>query len=113
MNIGNVTFDCDDALALSAFWSKVVDRPVAEGASADFAVIVGRPNPNLLFIKVPEAKAAKNRCHVDLDADADLDDVRRRLEGFGATFVHRKDEFGISWMTFADPEGNEFCVGEG
>ena len=110
MNIGNVTFDCDDAVALSGFWAKVVDRPVAAGATTEFAVIGGRPN--LLFVRVPEAKAAKNRCHVDLDADTDLDTVRARLEGFGATFVHRKDEFGISWMTFTDPEGNEFCVGE-
>jgi predicted enzyme related to lactoylglutathione lyase len=110
MNIGNVTFDCGDALALGEFWSQVVQRPVAPGASTEFAVIGGQPN--LLFIQVPEAKGAKNRCHVDLDADAPLDEIRGRLEGFGATFVHRKDEFGISWMTFTDPEGNEFCVGE-
>lgn len=110
MNIGNVTFDCSDALALSDFWSKVVDRPVAGGASGDFAVIGGQPN--LLFIKVPEAKVAKNRCHVDLDADAPLPEVRTRLESLGAAFVHERHEFGISWMTFTDPEGNEFCVGE-
>jgi hypothetical protein len=61
---------------------------------------------------VPEPKAAKNRCHVDLDADADLADIRTRLEGFGATFVHEKHQFGIAWMTFQDPAGNEFCVGE-
>lgn len=110
MRIGNVTFDCSDALALSAFWSRVVDRPVAAGATEDFAVIGG--SPNLLFIKVPEDKAAKNRCHVDLDADAPLPEVRTRLEGFGATFVHEQQEYGISWLTFRDPEGNEFCVGE-
>jgi hypothetical protein len=110
MNVGNITFDCGDPVALAAFWSKVVERPVATGATDDFAVIGGKPN--LLFIRVPEDKTAKNRCHVDLDADAPLDDVRTRLEGFGATFVHRKDEFGIAWMTFTDPEGNEFCVGE-
>jgi catechol 2,3-dioxygenase-like lactoylglutathione lyase family enzyme len=110
MDIGNVTFDAADPPALAAFWSKVVARPVADGATEDFAVIGGRPN--LLFIRVPEGKAAKNRCHVDLNADAPLDEVRSRLEGFGAAFVHRKDEFGIAWMTFTDPEGNEFCVGE-
>lgn len=110
MNIGNVTMDCRDALGLSAFWSKVLDRPVAAGASEHFAVIGG--HPNMLFIQVPESKVAKNRCHVDLDADAPLEEIRERLEAFGATFVHRKDEFGISWMTFTDPEGNEFCVGE-
>jgi catechol 2,3-dioxygenase-like lactoylglutathione lyase family enzyme len=110
MRIGNVTFDCVDAVALAGFWSKVVERPVAAGATEDLAVIGGAPN--LLFVRVPEAKAAKNRCHVDLDADAPLDEVRTRLEGIGATFVHRQEEFGISWLTFQDPEGNEFCVGE-
>jgi hypothetical protein len=110
MDIGNVTFDCADARALSAFWSQVVERPVAAGATEDFAVIGGRPN--LLFIRVPEAKAAKNRCHLDLSADAPLVEVRARLEGFGATFLHEKHEFGIGWLTFTDPEGNEFCVGE-
>jgi catechol 2,3-dioxygenase-like lactoylglutathione lyase family enzyme len=110
MDIGNVTFDCADPPALAEFWSKVVERPVAPGATEHFAVIGG--TPNLLFIHVPEAKAAKNRCHVDLNADAPLDEVRARLEGHGATYVHRKDEFGIAWMTFQDPEGNEFCVGE-
>lgn len=35
MNIGNVTFDCADALALSEFWSKVFDRPVAAGATGE------------------------------------------------------------------------------
>lgn len=111
MKIGNVTFDCADALALSTFWSRVVGRPVASGATEDFAVIGGAPN--LLFIRVPEAKAAKNRCHVDLEADAPLPEVKARLEGLGALFVHEKREFGIGWLTFTDPEGNEFCVGEG
>jgi hypothetical protein len=110
VNIGNVTFDCVDALALSAFWSQVVGRPVAAGATEGFAVIGGRPN--LLFIQVPEGKTAKNRCHIDLDADAPLPDIRSRLEGFGAAFVHEHHEHGIGWLTFADPEGNEFCVGE-
>jgi predicted enzyme related to lactoylglutathione lyase len=114
MNVGNITFDCStDAAALAAFWSQVVERPVVDGANADLAVIGGPgATPNLLFIRVPEGKTAKNRCHVDLDADGPLDEVRARMESFGATFVHHKSEFGISWMTFTDPEGNEFCVGE-
>ena len=59
---------------------------------------------------MPEARSAKNRVHVDLDA-RDLDEARERLEGLGATFVHEKDEYGLRWFTFQDPEGNEFCVG--
>ena len=65
---------------------------------------------NLLFIQVPEDRTAKNRVHIDLDAP-DLAAARERLEGLGAEFVHEKDEHGLRWFTFRDPEDNEFCVG--
>ncbi len=111
MRLFNVTFDARDAAGLAGFWSEVVERPVDEGASAFFARIDGGGEvPNLLFIQVPEDRTAKNRVHVDLDAP-DLADARARLEGLGATFVHEKDEYGLRWFTFRDPEGNEFCVG--
>jgi predicted enzyme related to lactoylglutathione lyase len=107
MKIFNITFDAADPLALAAFWSAIVERPVADGASADFATIDG--SPNLLFLRVPEDKTAKNRVHIDLECD-DLLAARTRLESLGATFVHEKDEYGIRWCTFQDPEGNELCV---
>jgi predicted enzyme related to lactoylglutathione lyase len=111
MRLFNVTFDAQDAAVLATFWSQVFERPVDPEANEFFARIPGdESSPNLLFIQVPEAKAAKNRVHVDLDA-ADLAEARTRLEGLGAEFVHEKDEYGLRWLTFRDPEGNEFCVG--
>jgi catechol 2,3-dioxygenase-like lactoylglutathione lyase family enzyme len=111
VRIFNVTFDAADAVALAGFWAQVVERPVDEGANEHFARIDGGGDePNLLFIQVPEPRGAKNRVHVDLDAPT-LADARARLEGLGATFVHEKDEYGLRWFTFQDPEGNEFCVG--
>ncbi len=84
---------------------------MADGAVEQFARIAGDgSSPNLLFIQVPEDRTAKSRVHVDLDAP-DLDAARERLEGLGAEFVHEKDEYGLRWFTFRDPEGNEFCVG--
>jgi predicted enzyme related to lactoylglutathione lyase len=76
----------------------------------------------MMFIQVPEAKeakeakegnvakVAKNRVHVDLGAD-DLDAEVDRVLGLGAELVGRYDEWGATWATFRDPEGNEFCVG--
>jgi catechol 2,3-dioxygenase-like lactoylglutathione lyase family enzyme len=104
----NVTIDCRDAATLAGFWSAVLQTPVDEGANEFFAVISGEPN--LLFLQVPEARSTKNRVHLDLDAPS-LAEARERLEGLGATFVHEKDEHGLRWFTFQDPEGNEFCVG--
>ena len=63
----------------------------------------------MMFIGVPEAKEVKNRVHLDLHADDRAAEVER-LIALGATHVHDKDEWGISWTTLADPEGNEFCV---
>ena len=111
MRLFNVTFDARNAAALARFWSEVVERPVDIEANEFFARIAGdEAVPNLLFIQVPEPKAGKNRVHVDLDAD-DLGAARERLLRLGAEFVHEKDEYGLQWLTFRDPEGNEFCVG--
>ncbi len=112
MRIFNVTFDAHDPATLAAFWSAVLERPVDEGANEFYAVIGATETaPNMLFLRVPEGKQAKNRMHLDLACDELVAD-RSRLEELGATFVHEKDEFGVHWMTFRDPEGNEFCMAE-
>ena len=65
--------------------------------------------PKLILQRVPEAKTAKNRMHMDFHV-ADVEAQATRLEALGATRVSRTDEFGIHWVTMLDPEGNEFCL---
>ena len=65
---------------------------------------------HLLFFKVPEPKVAKSRVHVDL-ATKDRDAEIERLVALGAREQYRHTERGVSWVTMADPEGNEFCIG--
>ena len=115
VTIGGVTFDCEDAATLAAFWAAALDWGVAPGATEEIAM-VGGPNrpagaPSLLFLRVPEAKQAKNRNHLDLHTE-DLDAEVSRLVGLGASVAHEKFEWGVHWKTLADPEGNEFCVVE-
>jgi hypothetical protein len=67
--------------------------------------------PRVLFQRVPEARAGKNRLHLDLR----VGDERReaevaRLLGMGATELWRASQGPSTWATLADPEGNEFCV---
>ena len=67
--------------------------------------------PRVLFQSVPEAKTVKNRVHLDLR----VGDERReaevaRLTSMGATELWRGSQGPSSWVTMADPEGNEFCV---
>lgn len=113
VNLYAVTFDCADATKLAAFWSAVLDRAVDDGATEAFAAIglqdpVDR-RPHWMFVKVPEAKAAKNRVHVDLIAD-DLEGEVGRLVALGAGRKADFEEGGARWSTLCDPEGNEFDV---
>jgi hypothetical protein len=66
----------------------------------------------VLFQAVPEAKTVKNRVHLDLRPGAEgTEAVVARLAAAGATELYRAHEGPHEWVTMADPEGNEFCVG--
>ncbi len=64
--------------------------------------------PDLLFLKVPEPKTAKNRLHLDLRPKDQAAEVAR-LEALGARRVD-VGQAEVSWVVLADPDGNEFCV---
>jgi hypothetical protein len=65
----------------------------------------------VLFQVVPEAKVAKNRVHLDLQVGLERRaDFVRRLGELGATVLWEGHQGPSSWITMADPEGNEFCV---
>jgi hypothetical protein len=106
-----VSLDCSDAKALASFWSAVLDRPVDDGASEDFAAIGLQDSPDgqtqWMFHKVPEGKTAKNRFHPDL-VTADLQGEVERLVGLGAEERAEIKESGYHWVTLTDPQGNEF-----
>jgi predicted enzyme related to lactoylglutathione lyase len=110
--IGNVTFDSAAPAELAAFWSEVFGRPV-DPALSEFVASIGRDDTGqgFLFIKVPEGKTAKNRCHLDLRV-ADRAAEVQRLVGLGASVVAEKEEWGLRWTVMQDPEGNEFCIAE-
>jgi hypothetical protein len=66
----------------------------------------------VLFQLVPEAKTVKNRVHLDLRPGAEgMEDAVARLAARGATELHQGQQGPSRWVTMADPEGNEFCVG--
>lgn len=110
--LANLTFDCHDPVALAAFWSAVLDLPVADGANEFVATINQGPpsgGPAWLFLAVEESKTAKNRLHIDLETPEMAPEVDRLLD-LGATRLAEKAEWGHTWTVMADPEGNEFCV---
>ncbi|MEP7054755.1 MAG: VOC family protein [Actinomycetota bacterium] len=63
----------------------------------------------ILFQRVPEPKTVKNRVHLDLHYGTDkIGAEAERLVAIGATVLGRFSEQGSTWITLADPEGNEF-----
>ena len=110
--IGNITFDCSDALRLATFWAAVLGRQLDAGGDEGFATI-GRSDPERMaaawfFEKVPESKVAKNRLHLDLVDPEPM--AVARLSDLGAAIV-AEHEFGTQrWTVLLDPEGNEFCI---
>lgn len=110
IKLHSITFDAADPIALATFWSKALDRIVADGAAEYFAQLEPADGaPNFMFIQVPEGKTSKNRMHLDLyapDREAEVE----RLVGLGATRVGDHQEYGVNWTVLNDIEGNEFCV---
>ncbi|BDM68964.1 glyoxalase [Streptomyces nigrescens] len=111
--IRHVTVDCTDAHRLATFWAEVLGGSLAEDDfPGDPEATVSTAAGALLFVAVPEAKAGKNRLHLDLQPqDRGRDEEVERLLALGATLVadHRRPD-GTGWATMADIEGNEFCV---
>ena len=67
--------------------------------------------PRMLFQQVPEGKTVKNRMHLDVRVGAaDFERVVADLTTRGASFLHNGQQGPFTWVTLADPEGNEFCV---
>ncbi|MFI9774459.1 VOC family protein [Streptomyces sp. NPDC051956] len=115
-----LAIDCADPDALARFWCSVLGYEVHD--REDGLVTIGSPElpegkdrlgpvpPALTFARVPEGKAVKNRLHIDVNpADRAQNEEVRRLLDLGARHVD-VGQGDVSWVTLADPEGNEFCV---
>ncbi|MGH3248454.1 MAG: VOC family protein, partial [Trebonia sp.] len=116
LEIHEITFDERDPDALAAFWAALLEREIRPGdMPQDDSVLVGPAagQPGLLFLRVPEGKTAKNRIHFDLwPTSATRDEHVERATGLGAVALDdRRRADGTGWVVFADPEGNEFCIG--
>ena len=71
-----------------------------------------RGGPRMLFQRVPEEKTVKNRIHLDVRVGPERREAEvARLVSLGARELWRASQGPHAWVTLADPEGNEFCVG--
>jgi catechol 2,3-dioxygenase-like lactoylglutathione lyase family enzyme len=106
--------DTGDPAKIASFWQSALGwRRTFE---SDDEVVLEPPEgsaedgvaPDLLFLRVPEAKVVKNRLHLDLRPGDQAAEVAR-LEALGARRVS-VGQGEVSWVVMADPDGNEFDV---
>jgi Glyoxalase-like domain len=116
LRMTEVVMDCASHGLVVDFWAAALgyERNVVND---QYLALVPPPppkpgHPAILFQKVPEAKAVKNRVHLDFRADVMADEVAR-LVGLGATVIAERSLGDFAWTVLADPEGNEFCVSGG
>ena len=106
-----ISFDARNAAQLADFWAQALHRTVDDGATEDFAAIAADTDsplgPVLMFHKVPEGKAVKNRVHFDLQAIGATAEAHR-LTSLGAQQIRSLAENDNRWISLRDPEGNEF-----
>ncbi|GAA3470083.1 VOC family protein [Nonomuraea roseola] len=109
-----LVLDVADPDTLAPFWAEALRYSVVGGVG-DYVMLLpaGRGGPRLLLQKVKEGRTGKNRMHLDIEA-ADIEAEAGRLESLGARRLTsgQVEEHGHRWIVMADPEGNEFCVGE-
>ena len=122
LRIRHITFDCADPYRLALFWSGLLgyreDPRDPNQPESDAALILDpQGTAGLLFLRVPEPKAVKNRVHFDIwpqDSDGvplGRDQALARVLELGASLVDdRREPDGTGWVVLADPEGNEFCL---
>ena len=105
-----MTIDCHDKHALASFWCELLGTTVR----GEFGQYLGlhptaEGHPRLVFQQVEELATGRSRMHLDLDS-ADVAADTARAVSLGATVVQETTDFGVSWTTLADPEGNLFCI---
>jgi predicted enzyme related to lactoylglutathione lyase len=110
----HVNIDCDDLERMVAFYTEALGYQRYGNAGSQYASIVpvSGNGPKLVFQKVPESKAGKNRVHLDVIVGDIVEEEAERLLALGATRVSDGvvREYGVSWIVMADPEGNELCL---
>ncbi|MGF1665871.1 MAG: VOC family protein [Acidimicrobiia bacterium] len=135
-----VTFDCSQPHVLADFWAEAlgwnvepqdedfITSMIEQGRASESDTIrhrgalvwkegaaigaeIAGAHRRIYFETVPEPKTAKNRVHLDIRVGGEsLAAERARLEGIGAAFLYDGRQGEHTWVTMADPEGNEFCV---
>jgi hypothetical protein len=110
--VAAVVTRCADPAALAGFWDLAAGftRVHSEDGFESLRSPTGA-GPFLELLRVPGAKAVKNRVHLDVRPPAG-EDQAEAVAALRAAGAKPADvgQGNVVWTVLADPEGNEFCV---
>ena len=115
INLSMVTIDTTDPRTLADWWAERLAGEVVFDSDGWFCIVRAPGAPvSLGFQRVDDATPGKNRLHLDLDRSPDVEREAMVQEWVraGATHLGARGEADFAWDTFADPAGNEFCIGD-
>ncbi len=120
IKISHTTVNCANAFELSQWWKTVLSYTDVPGdpnepGDQECMIIYPTGDHRLLFIEVDDLQPPPGRAHFDLaSTDRTRDQEVERIRAIGGTEIaDRRRPDGSGWVTFADPEGNRFCVVRG
>jgi hypothetical protein len=96
--------DAGDPARLGGFWAAALGRTWEARDDGDGLLRGPTPRHAIWINRVPEARAVKQRVHLDIYARE-----LAGLEALGATIVEPRHGTR-TWTVMADPEGGEFCA---
>jgi predicted enzyme related to lactoylglutathione lyase len=96
----DLCIDASDAHALGAFWGALLGWEAHPHDDGDSCLREG-DKVHVWVNRVPEPKSAKNRIHIDVNAES-----LEEATSAGATVVDHLER----WTVLQDPDGQEFCV---
>jgi Glyoxalase-like domain len=114
ISIASITFDSTDPEPLASWWAERFDAAITANMDGFFVIVAGGSLPTqLAFQRVDDPTPGKNKVHLDIHTDGDLDaEVARWIEA-GATNLGKRNAGDFFWVTLADPDGNQFCIAGG
>jgi len=109
--LGAVVIDVRDLGVMAEFWGQMLGNRPGLPRSGGAWLTVGSLCDDiwLTLQQVPEEKELKNRLHLDFIVD-NVDRAIGRIVELGGRQLTTANSVGA--VVMADPEGNEFCIGE-
>jgi predicted enzyme related to lactoylglutathione lyase len=116
-SVGYLVIDSTDPVQLAPFWCALLNVQVDTTIGDGQFIVLSKAEDGLTvgFQQVPEVSQTvpktKNKLHLDVRVgEDDVAAVVAKLRERGATFLWTGEQGPHTWVTLADPEGNEFCV---